>query len=234
VEEFDPIGPAYFRNDGQRTLLRRTTNCTDKEYLLYDFSLNEGDTTYVGSETFALPDTAMAIVRSIDTIEVLGTPRRRFTMLIDLCPSEGSEPFFIPMEWIEGIGSTTHPFYAAICLCDGCESSISLQCVDSLSNATYRVSPDVVCDFTIGVEERDPDADRFQITGTTDQVRLHYPTGFQRGLLVIHDPAGRVVFSDQIIAASTALGLPKLAPGTYTAMIQNGGQRWSARWVVAP
>ncbi|MBP6643317.1 MAG: hypothetical protein KA186_09515 [Flavobacteriales bacterium] len=232
VEEFNPIGPAYFRNDGQRTLLRRTTNCTDKEYLLYDFSLNAGETTYVGSETFALPDTAMAIVQSIDTIEVLGTPRRRFTMLIDLCPSEGNEPFFTPMEWIEGIGSTTHPFYAAICLCDGCESSINLQCSDSSGRATYRVPPDIICDFTSGFDEHDSAAGEFQVRATGDNLRLIYPTEFQAGLLTILDPAGRVAFSKQVSATRTSIDLPALAPGPYTALIQNRDQQWATRWVL--
>lgn len=233
VEGLFGEGELYYRNEDQRTLLRRSTNCAEKEYLLYDFSLDLGDTIYVGWEMEGSgEDTTMAIVETIDTVEFLGITRRRFSLLIDRCPMAGDEPVFTTMEWIEGVGSTTHPFYAVICLCDFCETGTVLQCADSSGTLTYRSLPDVVCDFTVGLEERDLSAEHFQVYGTSDLVQLHYPREFQHGVLMLYDPAGRVAFSKQITAARTTLDLPELATGIYTVMIQNGDQRWSARWVL--
>lgn len=38
----------YVRNDGPRTRLRVGSKCLDKEYLLYDYSLADGDPVYPG------------------------------------------------------------------------------------------------------------------------------------------------------------------------------------------
>ncbi len=105
----DP-GIAYLRNEGQRTLLRSSTNCSDKEYVIYDFSMAVGDTVYppLNADLFT-PDTAMFVLQDIDTVDILGVERRRFSLLYDRC---NTGMVNTPMEWIEGIGSTTHPFYS--------------------------------------------------------------------------------------------------------------------------
>jgi hypothetical protein len=76
----------YFRSDSLRTYFRRTQNCADKEYLLYDFSLDIGDTAYVGFELWSSwqpTDTAGFKLMSVDTITQFGVSRRRFNMLFE-------------------------------------------------------------------------------------------------------------------------------------------------------
>lgn len=232
VDEFDPEYPAYFRNDGQRTLLRRSTDCGEREFLMYDFSMEVGDTAYVGTEMVSPLDTTIAVIQNVDFVDYLGIMRKRLTVELELCPSTYPEPWYTTMYWIEGIGSSTHPFYPLICYCDFCETGSVLQCADSSGNATYRYSQDLICDFTSGLDEHVPAAGELQVLATGDNLQLIYPTGFQRGLLTILDPAGRVVFNEEVSASRSSLHLPELASDSYTVSIDNGDQRWAARWVL--
>lgn len=152
----EQLGTMFVRNDGQRTLFRIGGDCSRKEYLMYDFSLGVGDSTYCGSNMGAWldPDTALFVVDAIDTINVSGTDRRRFTMSFDRCNDgwAGSSS----MEWIEGIGSTSHSFYPIACICDFCESGYLTLCVDSAEASLYRSSLGDVCDtayVTTNVDE---------------------------------------------------------------------------------
>jgi hypothetical protein len=146
---FDVNGNAYFRADTSKVYFRKSTNCSDKEYLIYDFSINVGDTVFVGYDLFwnSGKDTAEFILASIDTVNYFGINRVRFTMLYD--PINIGGPFFRPMNWIKGIGSDTHPFYPFSCLWDGCESGYSLLCYDSSSIHLFQDTLFSSCDTTI-------------------------------------------------------------------------------------
>ncbi len=125
----------YFRSDSLKTYFRKTPDCSDKEYLMYDYSLSVGDTAFVGYNLVLNNeiDTNIFILTAIDTITINGVQRQRFNMKYDLGNS-----FFRPMYWIKGIGSTIHPFYPFKCLMDGCEESFQLLCYDSLSTQLYQ------------------------------------------------------------------------------------------------
>ena len=156
---FPVTGTAYFRSDSLRTYFRRTQNCADKEYLLYDFSMNIGDTAYVGFELSGSgqqEDTAGFKLISIDTITQFGTPRRRFNMIHGF-PAYGINDYYRHMAWIEGIGSDNDPFYPFLCLWDGCESSYTTLCYDSAETQLYQDSYYSVCDTSwVGIEEIEP------------------------------------------------------------------------------
>lgn len=80
------------------------------EYLLYDFSLNVGDTflTYYIDPWLTKPGGSFKVV-AIDSINLTGTKRKMFTLV--------GHPFFHPSSsqtayWIEGIGSTGNFLYS--------------------------------------------------------------------------------------------------------------------------
>ncbi len=151
---FASNGNAYFRADTSKVYFRKSTNCSDKEYLIYDFSINVGDTVFVGYDLFwnSGKDTAEFILASIDTVNYFGINRVRFNLLYD--PINMGGPFFRPLKWIKSIGSDTHPFYPFNCLWDGCESSYSLLCYDSSSIQLFQNTLVISCDTTIiGINE---------------------------------------------------------------------------------
>lgn len=141
----------YVRNDGPRTVFRVGANCLDREYLMYDYSLSVGDTVYPSGPFMAGlgADSAWFILESIDTVVQQGVPRRRFGMNYDLSNGTGTWGMG-QMDWIEGIGSTTHPFYAGMCIVDFvCAKWYQLLCYDSASVNLYLDTVLNTCDTVI-------------------------------------------------------------------------------------
>jgi hypothetical protein len=166
----------YFRSDTLKTYFRKSTNCSDKEYLIYDYSLNIGDTVFVAdNHPWNLGnDTMDFVLVNIDTVNYFGINRQRFLMLYD--PSNQGV-LFRPMYWIKGIGSETHPFYSFFCLHDGCEQGYQLLCYDSLSTQLYQNPWLNVCDTTIlGTYELENDLSIYPNPFSTEiYISLDYP-----------------------------------------------------------
>jgi hypothetical protein len=233
---------AYLRNDGQRTLLRRTSDCLHKEYVIYDFSMDVGDSVYSPMTMDIMdPDTTLFILQAIDTVEILGVERRRFSLLFDPC----NENFVTtPMEWIEGIGSTMHPFYPVDCLCDFCEQSLTLLCYDSSEVQLYVDPVFQTCDTLItAIDERggahasmlsvfhDATAGSLYVT-----VNKNAWNESRTGLaLVLMASDGRIV-RQQGLTASAASGVrmdvASVAPGVYVLLLTNGSERLAAQRVI--
>ena len=74
---------------------------SDEEFLLFDFSLTEGDTIHSQSR----------VVQSVGTTTVNGESRKTIT-LSESYIEEGNTPGISNVEWTEGIGITPHLFYA--------------------------------------------------------------------------------------------------------------------------
>ncbi|RLD67312.1 MAG: hypothetical protein DRI84_02790 [Bacteroidetes bacterium] len=148
------MSSAYFRSDSLRTYFRYGSNCLDKEYLIYDFSLNVGDKVYPGYEV-NLPgfsDTLLFRLESVDTLIYMGVDRIRFKMRYYInYPYDTS--YYRIMYWLKGIGSLMHPFYSLKCMQDGCESHYDLLCYDSLGVQLYQDMVYNTCDTTtIGID----------------------------------------------------------------------------------
>jgi hypothetical protein len=146
----------YFRSDSLRTYVRRTQNCADKEYLLYDFSMEIGDTVYVGFKLWDLSsDDSLGLkLQNIDTITQFGVSRRRFNM------RSGPNVWNLSMAWIEGIGSDINPFYPFLCLEQYCESDHFTLCFDSAGTQLYQHPDYDTCSYTYtGIDEIEPTLD---------------------------------------------------------------------------
>lgn len=145
-----PDTVAYFRSDSLKAYYRLTTDCSDKEYLMYDYSMNIGDTVYVGYDMFTngITDTAAFVLANVELINYFGINRKRFTVLYDPANWGNNNGFLREMYWIEGIGSPVHPFYPFVCLWDGCEYGSRLLCYDSSGVQLYQDEILATCDTT--------------------------------------------------------------------------------------
>src|ERR1700741_3506336 len=94
----------YVRTQGNKVYIRNTNNCSKKEYLMYDFGMQVGDSAYCGFDIShgSGPDTTSFKVVNIDTIIQFGRKLKRLKMHFDGYPQ---------MNWIVAIGSDIHPFY---------------------------------------------------------------------------------------------------------------------------
>lgn len=148
----NPCG--YYRADSIKAYVRSTTNCSDKEYLIYDYSLAVGDTTYIGYRLMwpSSNDTAPVVVNAIDTVNYFGINRKRMKILFNSCSNDFN--LVDTMYWVSGIGSTTHPFYSFNCLCSACEVAYTLLCYREDALLLYKDPQFNTCDTTyIGLDE---------------------------------------------------------------------------------
>ena len=114
--DFDPNAAEYYggmRENSQKQVYYRA-HYTDREILLYDFSLSIGDTFRTSTPSVA--DTVTFEVTSIDTIEYNGIYRKVFT--VELGPNEYMSGVVEHTIWIEGVGNyegiTMFPRYLAV------------------------------------------------------------------------------------------------------------------------
>ncbi len=105
----------FVRSDSLRTHFRKSSNCLDKEYLMYNYELNVGDITYVGfnQELGISEDTSLFQLISVDSIFVMNIKRLQYTLTYDRCNLGFMQD---TMHWLYGIGSFDHPFFSIKCL----------------------------------------------------------------------------------------------------------------------
>ena len=140
----------YIRSDSSRTYIRATNSCFDKEYLMYDFSINVGDTIFLANNIWNSnqTDTTKFVLDSLQTGTFNGIERRIFYVKYVADPDLLPNWFGAQMKWIEGIGSTSNPFFPIECIQDYCELSWQLLCFDSLGIQLYQDSVFKTCDTT--------------------------------------------------------------------------------------
>lgn len=141
IEDGSILKAGFFRQEGNKYYYRSNQDCNRKEYLLYDFSLGVGDSTVIGipGTYFSdLPelDTVAVWVSAIDTSYYGGIPRR--TLSLSYSPNS---PIYFD-QWIEGIGSSYHPFHPATCIpwSDVCETTYSNLCLSISDEVVYSTS----------------------------------------------------------------------------------------------
>ncbi len=231
---FDGYDTMYVRNEGQRTRFRRTTDCASKEYLMYDFGMSVGDSVYAGLNVpyGGQLDTARFKLLGIDTVMLFDIARRRFHLLFDRCNEFGSISY---MDWIEGIGSTTHPFYPLACICDYCESGFRTLCCDSAGVMLYRDSLYNTCDTVLlGVKEISSEQAALHVAAVNggSAVRLTYPDGFLVGTLTLFDALGRKCASMAVWRDEPVVPIPHESPNICLFKLEDGsGRTWSTKWV---
>jgi|BioPla2DNA2_1021312.scaffolds.fasta_scaffold10539_2 hypothetical protein len=97
----------YIRLLNDKVYYRLESN--SKDFLLYDFGLNVNDTMYCGFNLGAnddIPDSIKFWVVQVDSVTLEDGKHKRLQMHYN-----PREDYVFPMDWIEGVGSTTHPFY---------------------------------------------------------------------------------------------------------------------------
>lgn len=147
--------PKYYRVDGQKVYYRtEESNSGKKEFLMYDFSLEEGELVYIGipGSNF-LSDSLLFSVAGTGEFFFGNTPRK---YIIGAAVAEVYQGNFeeIILVWIEGIGDTWyHPFYPGYCLfqqgdvigpCYGCEVFV---CLSTNAGVLYADPDDDTCQY---------------------------------------------------------------------------------------
>lgn len=155
LQGIDSLEVLYVRSDTSRAYCRRSNICSDKEYLMYDFSIGVGDTVMLAFNllySLYYSDTTEFVLDSIDHKTINNVARRIFYMRY-----KDMNEFYYPMDWIEGIGSLFHPFFQMKSIYPGSETWHALLCYDSAGTLLYQNPAYNTCDtsFNNGIDETD-------------------------------------------------------------------------------
>jgi hypothetical protein len=231
--EYDLHG--YVRVDNEKVFFRYTNSCNDKEYLLYDFSLNTGDTVYCGYNLIysnnpptQYSDTTKFWVTNIDTINMLGKARKRLSLKFAIDPIFSS--MSADMKWIEGIGSVVHPFYAFYDWNDK-STWFDLACLDSSGVLIYKITDiSINCDSITGIstEINYQFQDKIKVfpNPTENQLAIVLPNDFgNKCHIELINLQGQVISDFGTYKNKRInLTLPNLQAGQYIVAIRQGNE----------
>jgi len=127
----------------------------------------------------------------------------------------------MPMDWIEGIGSTLHPFYSLECITDNCENSWNLLCYDSIGVRLYKDSLFNTCDtsFTnVGLKELANSID-FKVypNPATNYLTIETP---QQAVIEITNIEGQLIKSI-VASGKTNIDVSSLTSGVYIVQVKS-------------
>lgn len=148
----------YYRVAGQKVYYTRfacDNTANGKEYLMYDFSLEAGDSVYIGLPSVQPLgiDTVLYRVYETDTVCYGGILRKVLSVGFDI-GQPGDDPFeyFVyRTKWVEGIGDLIFPFPSAICTgWEGfCEAYYWLICFNANDQVLYSNLSNDSCEFPV-------------------------------------------------------------------------------------
>ena len=187
----------YIRTENQKVFLRETNSCLGKDYVIYDFSKNIGDTIYLAYDlsNTAYLDTIPALISNIDTIDFLNSRRRRF--LVKFNPS-GQSNFFRQMYWIEGIGSDMHPFYSYIHTFDAWETEYQLLCYSQNNIQLFQNWNYQSCDINTSVRNTQNENKVFVSPNPiADFFDIKHPNSIDLIQIEMFDYTGKKIFCRQ-------------------------------------
>jgi hypothetical protein len=137
----------YIRQVNKKVLFRRYSACQEKVYIMYDFSLETGDSLYVGTpgtEILGNPELDTSLVWVIETDSMFfGNVKRK---VFHLGYVQNQFPTRI---WVEGIGDLHHPFYSGTCLYPSsfCEGFDVFLCAQTDQGVLYSNGQEESCQY---------------------------------------------------------------------------------------
>ena len=222
----------YVRTEGKKvyivTLDPFNARALSKEKLMYDFSLEVNKKIYCAAFSLDNPaDSTLCWAVSTDSVVYRGIKRKTWNMWYSEWTPTGDPPQAAFTTWIEGVGSTTQPFFPLYCMSQGCEISSHIVCFHESNQLKFLNPYYESCDSLISTNTKD-------IISKTD-VKL-YPSLASHQLTVennhfsnlkiqISNSLGQLFISKQLDVGANTIDITPLASGIYFALISDGHKR---------
>lgn len=209
--------PYLLRQDGEKIYLR--LNGFDIDTLLYDFSLQPGDTASVYNIFSSGTYGNVPVVDSVGTV-MFGNESRKCIYFNTLSCNNLFSDTVKQLQWIEGMGSTDGLFipYNGSYIVDG---GMFLTCFRENNEIKYGDTCNVV--FT-GIQELDEDAQLILFPNPSNDIfRITLPSTIKsRVSLSVFDIAGKNIFSSiEDAKQQITLDLREFPGGTYYVTLQS-------------
>jgi hypothetical protein len=206
---------AYFRTDNEKVYIRNNVSCAYKEYLMYDFSLQIGDSTYCGYNiNQTVNDTTRFWVTNITTEQFVGIDRK--VLHVNYFTDPPNNTVISNMRWIQGIGSDVNPFYPMDCLPPFCNKTQELVCYDSTSTQLFLGQNFLDCSGTLNSID-DPTSD-FSVTIGPNPFKNQASIYFDRATtatVTIYNMAGQEIQKRWMIREQSIQIGNSLSKGVY-------------------
>lgn len=147
------VNIGYYTVNSNSVFVRTSLNCNEQDKIMYSFNLAVNDTLLCG---FNRND--ITKFWNIQSNSVLYQGVSRLTLDMGFFPYPGIAPPkpIKQMKWIDGIGSSVHPFYSLGCIGSQCEQEQQLlECSINgiITYSNYTNALDNPCAYWVGLEE---------------------------------------------------------------------------------
>lgn len=149
------VNIGYYSISNNSVYVRTGLNCNEQDKIMYRFNLPVNDTVLCG---FNRNDITKFWNTQSANIQYEGVSRLTYTMNYFPYPGIAPPKPIKQMNWIEGVGSTIHPFYSLGCIGSQCEHE--QQVIEAYVNGVITYSNNTVsfnnpCAFWVGnIEEK--------------------------------------------------------------------------------
>jgi hypothetical protein len=234
--DYIPSIDGYVRNEGKKVYIVTIdflSNGLSKEKLMYDFSLEVNKKIYCAALSLENPtDSTLCWAGSTDSMVYRGTKRKIWNLLYAERSGFPNDTLKVPVMWVEGIGTLTHPFFPLHCISGGCESISSLICLQE-SNGLKYLNPLYSSCETLITDTKD------LILG--EEIKF-YPNLASHQLTVeskslnnlniqISNSLGQLFITQQLVLGTNMIDISNLASGIYFATISSGQKKRTEKFV---
>jgi Secretion system C-terminal sorting domain len=200
------------------------------EKLMYDFSLELGQTTYCAFNFGDSPiDTTLCWANSIDSTVFMGVKRKRWHMTYSSIVPFNPHHYFT---WIEGIGTYEHPFLPIPCLLDGCEIISSLLCFEESNMLKFLNSNYPSCGIPLTKVNDLINEDEVKLYPklATHQITINN-NNLNNLTIKISNSLGQIFIAKALDVGTNSVDVSALASGIYFALISDGYKRRVEKFV---
>jgi Secretion system C-terminal sorting domain len=216
----------YLRNEGKKTYFRLSQDCSDKEYLLYDFDMKVGDKKYFPMQIKNTDiDSSLFTLKKIDTIWHYYQKVRRFYYDFEYYKPANAPAEIKTMVLQEGVGSLWHPFFPVQALwrskVDG--PNFELLCTDVPSYAYYRKRYDLKCDInSIATNDLDDSGNQWLISPNPfdENISISNDESEEKTKVLIVDLNGKIIYQTDFQNA-TNINTANFSKGIYFIQLKN-------------
>ena len=192
-----------------------------REALLYDFSLNEGDTIDLSISFYECP---LRVVE-VDTVHYLDGVARKRLKLVRSDDPDPESPWAGFKYWVEGVGSLTSlTDYIESCFTD---YRFNLLCLYENGNKIYPVDLNSSCFLTTSVDNIVAYTLRMYPNPASSLINIESSLGFDQ--LSIYDLNGNRL----IVSTEHSVDVSSLASGLYIVKIQYKGHETTQKLIVS-
>jgi hypothetical protein len=213
----------YAREDNSKVFYKNI-NSFIRDGVMYDFSLNAGDSTWIVSWQERLQDSLLYVVDSVKYKNCIIGDSTKFMYVRALSNFPDQTFNAHRTTWVEGIGDLYHPFLPTTCLGGTCEF-----CYEStkffFDGEWLDVEEDLNCEYLVNTDA--PPAVLPTIKVFPNPVSRGTPLNISSGTYQIDEvrlislASGQEVFFDRFMPSdSRELALPHIPPGVYLVRVR--------------